>query len=86
MFLLTDFFFSFILFHFFSPMLTLLLFLFPVVVWSLGVFFVLLSISLPLRPPFLLCLTWRLRFVCFQPDLLWVARSMLKGKQVADWI
>lgn len=85
MFLLTDYFF-FLHSFFFSPVLTLLLFLFPVVVWSLGFFFVLLSISLPLFFSISSLPGLGLRLVCFQPDLLWVARSMLKGKQVADWI
>lgn len=68
-------------------MLILLLLLFPVVVWSLGdFFFVLLSISLCICTPFLLCLCWGLRFMYFQPSFLWVARNMLKGKQVVHWI
>lgn len=78
MFLLTDFFFFLHLF-FFSPVLTSGCLVF-------GVFFVLLSISLPLFFSISSLPGLGLRLVCFQPDLLWVARSMLKGKQVADWI
>lgn len=62
-----DFFLFFNSFFFTFSMLILLLLLFPWLFGLWGNFLVLLSISLSICSPFLLCLRWGLRFMCFQP-------------------